>query len=72
MMNLQSLGHAAALFQQDPRIIRVAIKAVQLKTEPAPALTLDGIEYFTTDDIVSAVKWLAENDAKTMIQGVEV
>jgi hypothetical protein len=63
-MDLQSLGHAAATFQTDPRIIRVALKAVQGKSEPEPALILNGLKYFKADEIVEAIKWIAEHDAR--------
>ena len=59
-MDLQSLGHAAAMYQQDPRIIDASLTAVQA----APQLILNGVRYFRVDDIVRALGWLAERDAR--------
>ncbi len=63
-MNLESLGHAAAVHQLDPRIIEVGLKVVQGDPMQArPAMTLNGLRYFTVDDIVKAVAWVREYEA---------
>ena len=73
-MELESLGHAAATYQRDPRLIKFALKVVQAEAALAagkpipgtatPALVLNGVPYFQADEIVAAIGWLAENDAK--------
>lgn len=62
--DLQSLGHAAAVYQQDPRLIELAISAVQVKNSAEPALALNGLRYFRTDDVVAAIGWIAEHAAR--------
>jgi hypothetical protein len=82
-MNLQSLGHAAGIYQQDPRVIRAGLAVVQahkaaaagkpLSYDPQAALVLNGVEYFDADEITSAIADLAERDAKRMREaGVNV
>ncbi len=61
---LETLGHAAATYQQDPRIVEAALQAVQGKRPAVPVLVLDDLRYFAADDIAAAIRWLAENDAK--------
>jgi hypothetical protein len=73
-MDLQSLGHAAATFQRDPRVISAGLLAVQadeafaagqpIPHEVRPALRLNGVPYFEADQIVAAIGWLAESDAR--------
>ena len=63
-MNLESLGHAAGVYQRDPRLIKAGLQVVQGKYEAVPALTLNGIAYFHVNEIVSAIGWLASNDAR--------
>jgi len=64
MQDLQSLGYAAATYQQDPRIIEAALSAVQGRRPAEPVLRLNGLAYFATDDVVQAIGWLAEHDAR--------
>lgn len=71
-MDLQSLGHAAGMYQRSPREISAAIVAVQATDaeeagkRPArvalPALTLNGVAYFESDMIARAIAWLAERE----------
>jgi len=73
-LDLQSLGHAAATYQRDPRAIQSALRVVQVEAayavnqpipqEAKPTLRLNGVAYFEADEIVAAIGWLAENDAK--------
>ena len=69
---LLSLGHAAALYQQDPRAIENALQAVQVKAPPEPALTLNGLRYFAADDMTLAVGWIAEHAARHAAQKAQV
>jgi hypothetical protein len=72
--DLMSLGHAAGTFQRDPRAIRAALAVVQAEAayaagepiphEAVPPLILNGVAYFAADEVVKAIGWLAENDAK--------
>jgi len=72
--DLQSLGHAAATYQRDPRIIKSALAVVQAKSslaankpipqEARPTLTLNGVAYFEANEIVKAIGLLAESDAQ--------
>jgi hypothetical protein len=74
MNNLQSLGHAAGIFQQDPRTIQAALVCVQaekaekagqpISGEAKPALSLNGVAYFDADEIIDAIAWLAKRDAQ--------
>ncbi len=64
MQDLQTLDHAAATYQRDPRIIEAALEAVQGKRLAVPELVLDDMRYFSADDVAAAIAWLAENDAK--------
>jgi hypothetical protein len=67
--DLQTLGHAAAIYQRDPREIEAALLVVQAETAAAagdpipqrarPALRLNGLAYFVAAEIVAAVRWLA-------------
>jgi len=69
-LDLESLGHAAATYQRDPREIAAAIAVVQAERaaaenrpiphEAAPALSLNGVPYFQADEIVAAIGWLAQ------------
>ena len=63
-MDLQSLGHAAAMFQENPRVIEACLKAVGAK----PILRLNGLPYYQADNVVSAVKYLAEHNAKMAME----
>ena len=73
-MDLQSLGHAAAMYQRDPRVIRSALAVVQAEKaaaagtdiphEATPVLTLNGVQYFAADEIVAALGWLTQRDAE--------
>ena len=67
-MDLESLGHAAAAYQQDPRVIAACLKAVGV-TEPH--LRLNGVAYYRVDDIVSAIQHLATIDAKAAAESVD-
>lgn len=51
MHNLQSLGHAAAIYQKSPKNILKALDA----TKAAPVLRLNGVAYFNADDIEMAM-----------------
>jgi hypothetical protein len=75
-MDLQSLGHAAATFQRAPRVIELALQAVQNEAAlacgetrsrpggPRAVLTLNGLKYYRADEIASAIAWLAKADAE--------
>ena len=63
-MNLQTLGHAAAIFQRDPRLIEVALRAIGAK----PKLVLNGIAHYLADEVVAAIAWLAEHDARQALE----
>jgi hypothetical protein len=75
-MDLESLGHAAATFQRDPRLIANALWAVQAEAaaaaarpiphEATPTLRLNGIPYFLADEVVAAIGWMAKNDAEKL------
>ena len=62
--NLQTVGYAAALYQRDPRAIENALTAVQVKSPAEAALTLNGLRYFSADDIAAAIGWIAEHAAR--------
>lgn len=72
--DLQSLGHAAATYQRDPREIAAALGVIQAERaaaenrpiphEAKPALILNDVPYFGTDEIVLAIGWLAQRDAE--------
>jgi len=76
-MNLQSLGHAAGLYQRDPRELAAMLPAVQAQAaaaagkpvsrEATPALRLNGIAYYEADEIIAAVALLARLDAERAI-----
>jgi hypothetical protein len=53
-MNLQTLGHASGTYQRSPSEIRLALAAIR----SAPALTLNLLDYYPSDDVVKAVRWL--------------
>jgi hypothetical protein len=69
MHNLETIGHAAATYQRDPRSIKRALAEVQGQSPPQPALTLNGLPYFTVDDIAKAIGWMAEHGPNPMIHG---
>ena len=74
MMDLQTLGNAAALYQRDPRIIETALDAVAaqralaakrpIPQRAAPVLRLNGIPYYTSAEISDAINFLQKLDAK--------
>lgn len=74
MNDLQSLGHAAGMYQRSPREIEAAIAVVQAEAAMAankpiphtatPALRLNGIAYYPADEIAKAVAWLAVREAE--------
>lgn len=80
-MDLESLGHAAATYQQDPRIISHGVLVVQAEKalaagqriphEAKPALRLNGVAYFEADEIVAAIGWLAQHDAEEAKKAAE-
>ena len=59
-MDLQSLGHAAGTYQQNPRIIEVGLRAVKAKAE----FSLNGVKYFRSDDVIEAIAFLAKIEAE--------
>jgi len=73
-MDLESLGHAAGIYQQNPRAIREAIHAVQIKEaartgesspiEAQAELILNGVAYFGVDEIIAAIAHMAEEEAR--------
>jgi hypothetical protein len=63
-MNLQSLGHAAATFQQCPAYLRKALDIIEKK----PHLTLNGIDYFESSDIVEALGFITKVALKRAIE----
>jgi hypothetical protein len=73
-MELQSLSHAAAMYQRDPRQIEHGVLVVQAEAAlaaklpipkaAAPALTLNGLKYFSADEIAKAIVWLKKHDAE--------
>jgi hypothetical protein len=73
MMDLQSLGDAAAMYQRDPRELAAALAVVQAQTAAAlggpvstravPMLVLNGVPYFKSSDVAEAAAWLARHDA---------
>ena len=62
--DLQTIGYAAALYQLAPRAIENALGAIQMKAVPEAALVLNGLRYFSADDVVGAVGWIAEHAAR--------
>lgn len=80
-MDLQSLGHAAATYQRDPRVIESALHAVQadlaaavgapIPREAQPALTLNGLPYFHTNHIAAAIAWLVERETREAKEGTK-
>jgi hypothetical protein len=80
-LDLESLGHAAATYQRDPRAIESALRVVQAEAAYAagkaipgaaiPALRLNGLPYFAADDIVAAIGWLAKSDAERLREKAE-
>ena len=74
MMDLQTVGFAAATYQRDMRLFEPAIHAVQaekalaskqpIPQKAVPALTLNGLRYFFSDEVVAAVGFLSKLDAK--------
>jgi len=71
---LESLGHAAGTYQRDPREIAFAVLMVQLEkaqaagrefpsSEAIPALRLNDVAYYYTDEIADAIRWLSNFDA---------
>ena len=73
-MDLETLGHAAATYQRNPRLIGVGIRAVQREraraaSEPIPVaavpeLRLNDVAYFSVDDVAAAVAWLSAYEAE--------
>jgi hypothetical protein len=73
-MELLSIGHAAGLYQKSPKIIKAAIRVVQLKRagavgdplprEAQPQLVLNDVDYYNVADVTDAIGWLAEEAAK--------
>lgn len=71
--DLETLGHAASVYQRDPREIEAALAVVQAEAALAagspipqrarPTLRLNGLSYFDTDDIALAIAWLVEHAA---------
>jgi len=53
-MDLQTLGYAAGLYQRSPQELKLALCAIR----SAPALTLNLLDYYPSDDVVKAVRWL--------------
>jgi len=59
-VDLMSLGHAAGVFQQDPRLLLIMLERV----EAIPRLRLNAVAYFRAGDFAKAIAALAEHDAK--------
>ena len=80
--SLVSLGHAAALYQRDPRELLAALAVVQaeeayhdglpIRQTARPALELNGVAFFVADEVARAVGWLAESDAKSRKAALDV
>jgi hypothetical protein len=66
-MDLQTCNYAAGIFQENPKVIRAALRGVQAE----PALTLNGLEYFHAADVLRAIKMLAEHDAQKAIEAAK-
>ena len=58
--DLMSVGHAAGLYQQDPRILLIMLEGVQA----VPRLRLNGLLHFRCADFAKAIAALAEHDAR--------
>jgi len=67
MNDLTSLGHAAALYQETPRMIETCLRGIGA----SPTLILDGVRYYASDDIPRAMKFLAEADLKRAAEEVQ-
>lgn len=63
-LDLQSLGHAAAMYQRSPRELLVALSTA------APALRLNGVAYYRADQIEDAVAWLVKHDAQQVTEAI--
>ncbi len=72
---LQSLGHAAGMYQQSPKLIAAGLKLAAVEKastngEPIrdvqPALMLNGVSYYPAADIVGAIAALARYDAEKL------
>ena len=66
-LDVYSLGHAAALYQQSPRVLRVALRAVGAKCR----LRVNDVQHFDADAFGEAVVWLGQHDAKQRVAKVE-
>ena len=60
-MNLETIGHAAARHQTDPRLLEIGLRAGGILE---PKFILNGKRYFKTCDILEAVVWLARHEAE--------
>jgi len=56
--DLMSLGYAAATFQQSPKILTCLLRMVGA----TPALTLNGIAYYTSENFMAGMKRLAQHE----------
>ena len=72
---LQSLGHAAGMFQRSPKLIAVGLKLAAAERsaitgepmqEQAAELILNGVPYYPAADIVDAITALARHDAEQL------
>jgi hypothetical protein len=73
-MDLETLGHAAATYQRDPREIAAGVLVVQaeraaaegaiLPREAQPAMRLNDLAYYDRADIVAGVQWLVSRDVE--------
>ena len=60
-LDLQTLGYAAGLYQQDPRAIEIGLHAIGVLE---PQLALNGLRHYRSADVQQAVGWIAKCDAE--------
>jgi len=68
MQDLSTIGRGAEMSQRDWRLIEAVLPAVQGKHRAEPELLLNGLAYYKTDDIVAAIAYLGEYDARKAIE----
>jgi len=66
--DLVSLGHAAAPFQQAPRLIELCLVQIGVAV---PALTLNEVRYYRASDVARAIGHLATLDAADTLKAAK-
>ena len=66
-MDVESIGHAAGIFQEHPRTIERGLAAVNGK----PVICINDVPHYDPRDIMAAVKWVRETKARTGQQEIE-